>query len=515
MKAYAQVTSFLLFALFLLAPLKAQQIEEQSCQALANLRILDVNLLSATVVPATEELPEYCRVLGFVLPAINFEIKLPMDTWNGKMFMSGCGGMCGRLNPNWGNDELKRNYAVSGTDTGHWSASIFEGRWAFDNRQAEIDYGHRGLHETAKVTKIIIEAFYGEQPQHSYFDGCSNGGRQAHMEAWRYPEDFDGIISSAPVMDIIGLGAAYYSWILQANTDLEGNLIIKESDVALIKDAVYEACDGLDGLEDGLIDDPRVCEFDPTILKCKSEERTGCLTNEQVETLQMWYSKPKDSTGRALYSDGVPLGSEPYWYLWITGQTTERGQSKGIAMQINEELLRYAAFEEDPGEHYTGLDFDFDKDPARIEFMASILNSDNPDLSSYRERGGKLLMYHGWADVATPPLKSINYYKAVEERVGSIQETQEFLRLFLLPGAGHCGEPNGPGMHGRSKNVNALTALENWVEQGTPPDYLMTTKENENGGVLWTRPVCPYPQKTSYKGQGDMNDASSFECVDP
>ncbi len=331
------------------------------------------------------------------------------------------------------------------------------------------------------------------------------------MEALRYPEDFDGIISGSPAMDITDLNAIYGSWVRKANL-ADGSPIIKENDIALIQDAVYEACDALDGLEDGLIDDPRMCNFDPETLRCSGEEG-DCLTARQIETLKMWYSKPQDSKGNVLYPDRIPLGSEPYWYLWLTGRTTESGQSRGLVDRFNEEGLRYLDFEEDPGGQYSILDFDLDTAHRRTEYMSTILNSDNPDIRDFRDAGGKLLMWHGWADLATPPLRSIQYYEAVEDWAGGTESTQIFLRLFMLPGAVHCGEPDGPGMHGNG--FDTLAAMEKWVEEGQAPESIQMTKLNEENGVLWTRPACPYPQRAEYKGEGDVKAVSSFECVDP
>ena len=254
----------LLLALFLQSPhlVISQSISDQACRSLADLYLTDTNILSASVVPADDGLPEYCRVLGYVRPAINFEIRLPTSQWNGKFYMGGCGGNCGKVNPNDFMEGFKRNYAVSATDTGHWGENFLDGRWAQDNLLAKIDWAHRGIHETARVTKEVIEAYYGQAPEKSYFSGCSNGGRQANMEAWRYPEDFDGIISGAPDLNYTEFGV-FLNWVAQANTSSQNTDIITASDAKVISRAVYEACDATDGLEDGLIEDPRVCNFQP------------------------------------------------------------------------------------------------------------------------------------------------------------------------------------------------------------------------------------------------------------
>ena len=261
------------------------------CEILEDLKIKDAHILSASVVTDDSDLPQYCRVIGYVLPAINFEIRLPLEQWNGKFYMTGCGGFCGSvgsdnkrffLGMNYG---LYRNYAVSTMDAGHWGDGVWDCRWAYNNRIAEIDWSYRAVHETARVSKLVIEAFYDQEPDKSYFNGCSTGGRMALMEAWRYPEDFDGIISGAPVMDNTGLYISYH-WAARKNIGKDGKDIISPSDLKLIIDAVYQACDGIDGLKDGLISDPSACDFDPESLICGTDESDGCLTVEQVETLK-------------------------------------------------------------------------------------------------------------------------------------------------------------------------------------------------------------------------------------
>lgn len=391
-------------------------------------------------------------------------------------------------------------------DTGHWGASLFDGRWAHNNRQAEIDFGHRAVHETARVTKTLIEAFYGERPALSYFGGCSGAGRQAHVEAWRYPDDFDGIISACPWINpdrITTLGI----WIAQANTGPDGRNLITATDLPLIEEALYAACDGLDGHEDGLLSDPRTCTFDPATLACDEEETSGCLSGLQVAALRKLYEGPHDSQGRSLLP-GLPYGSEVDWSHWITGKTADPSDENWHIVAT--QYMRYMGLPIDPGESYEITEFDFDTDPARLETMMSIYGADNPDLDAFRERGGKLLMWHGWSDAAIPPWTSIAYYEAVEQRVGSREATQDFLRLFLIPGMGHCGQREGPGV--TQAGIDPLSALERWVEHEDAPYHLLTTKTDSMGKVLWKRRVCPYPQRPIYGGDVD---SSTFECIAP
>lgn len=495
-------------ALILLLP-TSQRAQAQDCPVLADLRIEDTNLLSATAVPASGDLPAYCSVVGYVRPAINFEIRLPTAGWNGKFYMAGCGGYCGKVFIDDSNRGLRRNYAVAAMDAGHWGEDWRDGTWAYNDRQAEIDWAHRAVHETARVTKLIIEAFYGRGPEHSYFQGCSTGGRQAVMEAWRYPDDFDGIISHDPVLDQTGI-ALLQAWLAQINTGPDGKNIVTAADAQLVEEAVYEACDPLDGLEDGLISDPRTCHFDPATLACQEDKASGCLTAEQVEVVQKMYDGPRDPGGRQLYP-GLLLGSEPHWGFWITGETAEVGDD--LIPQLYVEYMRYLAFPKDPGSRYEIEDFDFDRDPQRLEPMGQIYNADHPDLDAFRERDGKLLMVQGWADPNVPAVGTIDYYEKVEEHVGSRRTTQGFFRLFTVPGMDHCGIGEGPGII--DAGIDPLTALERWVEQGEAPTNLITTKTDSTGAALWTRPICPYPQRAVYDGEGDPDEASSFECVIP
>ena len=503
------------FLLYLLVPILglAQKLEQPhdldaKCEILEDLYIKDTNILSAAIVPADGDFPEYVRILGYIRPAINFEIRLPTKNWNGKFFMAGCGGFCGKVNISETNEAIKRNYAVSTMDSGHWGEYLFDGRWAYNNRVAEIDYAYRAVHVTAIVTKKLIKAFYDREVNQSYFKGCSNGGRQGVMEALKYPEDFDGIISGMPVIDIPGL-VTYYNYMIQSNIGQYGKDNITVSDLDMIINAIYEACDEVDGLKDGLIESPGDCKFDPATLLCSENYTTDCLTAEQVKTLKLWYDGPMNSAGEQLYPGGLPLGSEPFWQLWITGNTDRHDD--GLAAQICIGVLRYLAFQEDPGDTYSITDFDFDTDPERMEFMAQIIKADNPDLEAFQARGGKLLMYQSWADPVATPWKTIDFYEDVEQNVGNQRATQEFFRLFMIPGMDHCGMREGPGID-RKDGFDPLTALELWVEMGEAPESILTTKYDDDGIVLWTRPVCPYPQRAIYSGQGDIHDAANYYC---
>ncbi len=537
--------------LFAAAPAWAETAESRprtdaDCAGLAGLRIEDTNLLSATIVPASNpdevaepnRLPAYCRVLGFIRPAINFEIRLPIQAWNGKFYMTGCGVFCGRLDSNLSgftnaiNFGLRRGYAAATMDAGHWGELRWDGRWAWNNRLSEIDWGYRAVHETARVAREVVQRYYGIAPRHRYFAGCSTGGRMALMEAQRYPDDFDGIISGAPALDYTGLVGTFFAWLVQSNTGPDGRPVLdpaqprSEQVREMVHRAVINACDGRDGQTDELIADPRACDWRPEVLRCTGDDTADCLTAAEVTTLTRWYEGlPRDGQGRQLYPGGLPPGSEPFWPFWLTGPAPPPPSSlaplsliDGIATQF----LRYMAFAEDPGETYTVAQFNFERDPPRLREMGAVYNAADPDLHAFRDRGGRIILYQGWADAVVTPRRTIDYYRDVEQTMGGRAATQAFLRLFMVPGMDHCGIQPGPGISDLGNN-DPLTALDQWVEQGTPPAALVASRRNAAGVVEVPRPLCPYPQVSRYIGSGDPADLNNpglaeranYDCAEP
>lgn len=493
------------------------------CGSLADLKLEATNLLSAAEVPTDGELPDYCRVLGYVRPAINFEVRLPLRNWNGKLYVAGCGGFCGTLDAdrpgfaNAMNHGLRRGYAAATTDSGHWGKDVLDARWALADPVAEAAWGQRAAHETTRIARALVEAYYDTAPQRAYFAGCSTGGRMALMEAQRFPDDFDGIIAGAPALDYTGLVATFFAWITQANTGPDGRPIFPAAKLGLVRDAVYASCDAKDGLEDGLIADPRRCALDPASLACKGGEAAGCLTEAEIGVLRKWYGGAVNGRGERLYPGGIPPGSEPHWPRWLTGA----GNAPPLMPLFARDFLRYMAFEPDAGPSYEVEDFDFDRDPPRLAAMAAVYNAatfgpagatDPPDadLAAFARRGGRLILYHGWADPLVTPQATVEYYEAAARRAGGMERTQGFARLFMVPGMDHCGiGTEGPGI--ADTGIDPLGALEAWVERGTAPDALPATKTDAAGRVLWRRPVCAYPQVARYIG-GDPSTPSSFRC---
>ncbi len=496
------------------------------CGALANQKLDSVNLLSAVEVPAAGDLPAYCRVLGFVRPAINFEVRLPVQGWNGKLYVTGCGGFCGLLLSdvpgftNAMNHGLRRNYAVATMDGGHWGTSVLDGRWAQNNPVAQMDWGQRAVTETAKVSKAMVKAFYGSEQRKSYFAGCSTGGRMAAMEASRYPKDFDGIIAGAPALDYTGLVATLFAHTTKANTGPDGKPILSTLKAKLVSETAYATCDAKDGAQDGVIADPRACDFKPAALLCRAGQNSECLSTAEVEVVDKWYAGPKDSRGRQLFPGGIPVGSEPHWPRWLTGA----GAVPALMPLFGQDFVRYMAFEPAAGPTFRIGDFDLDRDPARMAaasrtYNAATYDPDRPDaiagadLGAFRQAGGKILLYHGWADPLVTPYLTVGYYEAVAKAAGGIQAAQDFARLFMVPGMDHCGiGQDGPGIS--DTGIDPLTALEQWVEEGRAPAALEARKV-AGGQTVWTKPVCAYPAAARYRGTGDVRDAASFTCGAP
>jgi hypothetical protein len=476
-------------------------------------------VLDASEVAATPESPTYCQVKGYVSPNVAFLIRLP-SRWNGKLIEVGCGGFCGRTDHiTMCDDPLRRGYACIVSDSGHQSTAR-DAKWAYNNIEAQIDLGYRGAHVTALAGKAVSERYYGELPRKSYFSGCSTGGRQGLMEAQRFPWDFDGIIAGAPGQDDPEV-AMDMLWANRALVDSKGVSVLSAADLALLHAAVVRECDMNDGIKDGLIGDPRVCKFDPAQLLCTRSSHTQCLTRAQLDAVTKLYDGPKTSKGVSVYSPGPMKGSELTWLNYFRGPAGNPRQMYNFAG----DEFRYIAFWPAPGPRWAPEEFDFDRDYQRLGMTAALYSADNPDLRKFKSRGGKLLSYAGWSDAVAVPESTIDYYETVERTMGGRTTTQEFFRLFMVPGMNHC--TGGEGAFA----VDYLTYMENWVEKGAAPDVMLaahvpTHKEGYDGfglkfpldptiPVSFSRPVYPYPLRAKYKGAGEASDAGSFGPVEP
>ena len=480
LSAYLPISTCLFLVFFACGPVYTQRGSPDIDQLRTKVEeafIPDLVVLSTAVIESTEDYPEHLLIRGYTMPSNYFQIRMPLYTWNEKNFVSGCGAGCGTLPADISGNlkqALQRGYTTTAINAGHWSKSIFDFSWAYNNPQGEIDYAYRAVHEAQRATVEISKIFYEQEPKYSYFWGCSGGGRQAVMAASRYPKDFDGIISEAPAIDITG-ETLLLVWLRQTNTGSDGKDILTKEDIPLISQVVYETCDGMDGQEDGLIGTSGPCRFDPAVLICQNGNTQGCLSREKVEVLKQWYKGPVNSKGEKLFVSGIPVGSEPFWGLWLLGETNEPFDE----LLNSESMLQYTAFEEDPGRNYSVFAFDFDSDPDRMKYMGSLMNVHDLPLHSFENEGGKLLMFHGLADPAIPFASSVKYY---ENNLGKYGDSMgNFFRLFLIPGMDHCAALSTLGI--TDESVDPLTSLEEWVEKNNPPIELPVTRYENDGTV--------------------------------
>ncbi len=471
-----------------------------SCASLVELTDHDIAVISATLVAAEGDVGEHCRVYGLVLPEIRFGVHLPTG-WNGRLYMQGNGGFAGNAPDaeptlRTAMRAVANGFVATSTDTGHDARVEPLATFAHDNVAKEIDYAFRAVHLTATTAKAVARHYYGTAPHHSYWDGCSTGGRQGLMSAQRFPDDFDGIVAGAPVQNFTDTQMAYV-W----NNQALARAPLSEAKVALVGEAVYARCDPADGLEDGLIDDPRHCDFDPRehLPRCRDDSTEGCFTDGEIETLVAIYGGPVGNQ-RQLFP-GQPLGAErDGWWGWII---TDQGLT--ISERFSDTFFKYLAFTPDEPD-FDWRTFDFDTDPARVT-IRPLLDAMDPDLSRFAASGGKMLSHFGWADTALNPMMTVNYYEEVQETMGT-DETADFYRLFMVPGMFHCR--GGPG----TDRFDLMTPLINWVEGGVAPEQVPASRV-EDGQVVRTRPLCPYPQVARYDGSGSIDEAENFACVTP
>ncbi len=476
-----------------------------SCSTLRSLTGYEFSIASAELQPAVGETPEFCRVLGLIPPEIRFEVALP-TSWNKRLFTVGNGGFAGEDLENPGrvnarNQALRKGFAFAQQNTGHDAAGEPLATFAV-HPQKLVDYGFRAMHVTVETAKKLAAAYYGVAPFRSYYDSCSTGGRQALIAAQRFSRDFDGIVCGAPVLDFTGTMSKYASW-AQAMAVSP----IPYDKLRLLSDRIYAHCDAKDGVADGLIEDPRRCGFNPAhdLPRCNSASDSGCFTEGEVRTLQNIYGDLV-LNGKRVFP-GWPVGAEVAgsngrsgWDVWIV---REKGPT--ISFGFAESFFRYMAFpKKDPNLALTQLDLA--REAPRLQYIAKVLNATDTDLTEFRDRGGKLLMWHGWADPALNPLMGVEYYEAVMKRMGP--STKEFFRLFMMPGVFHCG--GGVGC----ASFDHMAAIMDWVERGRPPEGLVASRA-EKGKPLRTRPLCAYPLVARYKGSGSIDDAASFVCAKP
>ncbi|HMD50121.1 MAG TPA: tannase/feruloyl esterase family alpha/beta hydrolase [Bryobacteraceae bacterium] len=507
----------------------AIQAAPASCDSLAKLSLPNLTVKTAEAVPAgsftppgspaINGLPAFCRVAGTIKPSpdsdIEIEVWMPSTGWNGKFEGIGNGGYAGAISYGPMAAAVQHGYATASTDTGHKAGGTDAG-WALGHPEKVTDFGYRAIHETAEKAKAIIHGFYGEAPKRSYFESCSNGGRQALMEAQRFPADYDGIVAGAPANNWTHLlTTAAYNMTALLNDPAS---YIPAAKLAAIEQANLEACDALDGVKDGVIDDPSACHPNLSKLLCSGAETNSCLTAPQLAALEKLYGGLKGVKGEQIFPGYSPGGENGMngWGGWISGAAREKSLQYAFGNNFFQNMVYsdakwdYHTFKADSGMKVAD------------DTQARNLNATDPDLKKFKDRGGKLIIYHGWSDAAIPPMSTVIYYQNVVSKMGA-KDSAAFVRLFMVPGMQHCGGGPGPNSFGQSAvtggdpmhDVDA--AIQRWVEQGTAPEQIIATKykgASPASGVERTRPLCKYPQVAKYKGSGSTDDAANFSCAD-
>lgn len=494
----------------------AQVPTSPACDALAGYKAPDVTVVSATVVapgafvptpPASgaqagaaalfKGLPAFCRVVATLTPtpasSIGMEVWMPLSGWNGRFQAVGNGGWTGSISYPAMSRALARGYATASTDTGHRGDS---GAFALGQPEKLIDFGWRAVHLTAVQSKAFITAYFGNGPRYSYWNGCSSGGKQGLKEAQRFPGDFDGIIAGAPANNWVNQKVAHI--VVQQVVNRTADTRIPASKYPVLHAAVMQACDRLDGVADGVLEDPRTCRFDPSVLACTGADAPACLTASQVETARVLYAPVTvPRTGEFVFPGMVP-GAEKSWDV----------QAGPEPRQTQIDLLKYVVFNDPNWDYKT---FDLESGLARAlktDAEGAQSAATDPNLAPFFGRGGKLLLYHGWADPNIMAMNTINYYNSVRTALGDTRAVDESMRLFMVPGMGHCNGGDGPN------NFDMLTALEQWVEQGRIPERIVASRV-VGDVVTRTRPLCAFPRVARFNGTGSTDAEANFVCAIP
>jgi feruloyl esterase len=440
--------------------------------------------------PAAPALPEYCRVRLLLTPSsdshINAELWLPSTTWNGRFMAVGNGGFGGSIQ-GFGEmqNALRLGYATSGNDTGHdTEADGPNGMFALGHQEKIVDFAYRAMHEMTATSKSIIQQFYGRPQQYSYYKGCSTGGRQGAMNAQRYPEDFDGIIAGALANRHIQMHTAGVARSIELARHPEGQ--ISPATAQMVTQAVLKACDTL---KEGFLTNPRACTFDFTKLACApgAAASESCLTPPQLKTVETYYGGLHNSKGELIFS-GQALGNP---LPALRGATDQPGGGF--------DTVRIWGFQ---NASYDWHQFDLDRDMPTINSKVGFVDAVDSDLSKFKAHGGKLLLYAGWSDTGITPENTVLYYENLKKKMGP---QDDFARLFMVPGMGHCRGGDGPN------TFDTIGAMEAWREKGVTPTQLT----GFNPQTSLTRPICSYPQYTKYKGTGNIKDAANWTCAAP
>ena len=488
--------SLCLFSLWLCVFVVSERADAATaCENLTTLTLPNVKITQAVSEAS------HCRVTAVATPTsdskINFEVWLPPSTsWNGRLMGIGTNGFQGAISYDDMRIALGRGYATVGSDAGHTGDDL---RFAEGHPEKIIDWASRSIHLMTEAANNIVRSYAGRFPDRAYFNGCNTGGHQALMEAQRFPNDYDGIIAGAPAADrvheIIG-----YLGVWEA-THKDSVSLLPQNKLQLLTKSAVAVCDALDGVKDGVIDDPRRCKFDPATLMCSSSNADACLTAEQVMAAKSVYDGVRNPRTSEQIFPGWPRGSEGFGDSVNSGW----GQMINIAEPRRSGFFRYFVFNDPNWDWHT---FDFDRDVEYADKKMGFISATSPHLSAFKSRGGKLLMYSGWVDPILRGDDVVEYYEAATKTMGGAAKTSPFFRLFMVPGMGHCS--GGPG----TSSFDPVPALEQWVEKGIAPEKILASRVNRDV-VERTRPLCPYPQVSRWKGTGSTDDAANFVCSAP
>lgn len=484
-----------------------------TCADATTIRVTDDNGDPVTFTSAkqvTSGTQHACELTGTIAPASTVVIRLPLAGWSQRYLQTGCGGLCGSATINVAQAAgctlvQDGSLALATTDMGHQGQN--DGSWAANDPQAVIDFSDRSVHATALVAKKVLTKFYGRAPVYSYFDGCSDGGREALMEAQRYPHDFDGIAAGAPANDMAVQNTVHHAWNVLTNVAADGSYILLADKLPLVHQAVLAKCDAIDGITDGLLQDPTLCHFDPRTLVCTAgQDPSTCLTAAEAGVVQRLHDGATDGKGNRL---DTPIahewGSELQWTLFVPSAQGQHVASEMFALSY----LQYLADPNHPDPSYQLSDFAF----TVANFWKSVQASGyqaalDPDLGAFQRSGGKLLLWHGWEDQHISPQSTLEYYDAMKRSMGT-RTVESFAKLYLFPGVAHCGGGDGPNA------FDVLTPVMAWVESGSTPNRIVASAAAPDGSVTMTRPVYPYPKLVRYDGSGSTNDASNFVPYTP
>ena len=512
---FSECRRLLLPVLAVLLLIAASAAAQQPCESLVSLKIPNITFASAKALepgwelppqsgfinaPATKIQKSACRVLAYSAPTsdshIGLEVWLPVPAeWNGRFLAAGNPGFIGSIASAGLAGMSQRGFVAAGTDTGHVDERA---DWAIGHPEKWADWGYRAVHEMVVLTKRLAQAYYGKPIQYSYWNSCHNGGNQGLNEAQRYPDDFDGIVTGDPAYYISRLqpGSLYISWVALKD-GLKAPAYVPVSKLAVVNRAALDACDGNDGLVDGLIENPPACRFDPKSIQCPGEtDSASCLTAAQVDTVQKIYDGAKFKDGTPIYS-GFERGSELSWNLMVEKEP----------FWVNVDYFKGMVFQ-DLNWDWRTLDVNRDTRLAE-ERTGKYVDGNNPDLRPFKDSGGKIIMYQSWNSTGLPPRQLSEYYKSVEKVLGGPAHTQDFARLFIVPGSSGC-----PGF-GNAADFDSFSAIQDWVEKGKAPETIIYTHRDRQRKAFRTRTVCAFPKTARYNGKGDPNDAASFTCVDP